>query len=515
MNVFRNIAGEQPIEAIGSASDERRSNGAPAPPLPLRVSVPGRNCWSVERAERAAFLVDGEAYFSALAQSLAQARRRVWILGWDFDPRIRLRPRERPNESLGELLCRLAGEREELEVRVLVWAMGPLYARRSLDPLGANEWARHPRIRLSFDARHPLRGAHHQKAVAIDDDIAFVGGIDLTAGRWDDALHAADSPLRVKPGGEPYGPVHDVQALLAGPAARRIAELAAARWQRSTGERVAPLPAPLPAWPADIAPDIADCDVAIARTLPRLLGRTGRREAVRLTLDALAAARRHVYIETQYLASFRVGRAIARLLQRPAGPEVVIVVTESSHGLLEQFFMAGNRDRLIRRLRRHDPHDRLRVLSAAVPGAPQGEVEVLIHSKLLIVDDAFVRIGSSNLNNRSEGLDTECDVAFEAATPAHRAAIRGLRDRLLGEHMDAEPERVAAAVGRTGSLRAAIERLNVARRGFRPCRIGSDSGGTSPLPGTDLFDPREPYWPLQRLAQGMNWLTGRLRRRPS
>src|SRR5690606_8058988 len=115
-------------------------------------------------------------------------------------------------------------------------------------------------------------------------------------------------------------------------------------------------------------------------------------------------------------------KALAQRLSEPYGPEVAILVTCSSRGMIEQFVMASNRDRLIRGLKKADRFGRLRIMYAVVPDGNGGECEVLIHSKVVVVDDVFVRVGSSNLNNRSEGLDTECDVAVEARTLVERQA---------------------------------------------------------------------------------------------
>src|SRR5690606_28770237 len=124
--------------------------------------------------------------------------------------------------------------------------------------------------------------------------------------------------------------------------------------------------------------------------------------------------RRHIYIESQYFAFFGLAHIIEQHLQSPDGPEIVTIVTRASHGLVEKIMMGYNRDRLIRRLKRADRYNRLRVMYPVVPDGEDGEQDVLIHSKLLIIDDRFLRLGSSNLNNRSEGLDTEADIAVEA-----------------------------------------------------------------------------------------------------
>ncbi|KXF79120.1 phospholipase [Paramesorhizobium deserti] len=476
-------------------------------PVPSAANIPsrpiiraGRNAWRVRAAEKAAFLIDGESYFDRLREVLVQARKSIWIVGWDFDPEIRLRPHKEPKgETLGGLLRRQVEENEKLEVRILVWSMGPAYSGKSLRLYTERGWANHPRIHLRFDGKHALRGSHHQKMVCIDDAVAFVGGIDLTFGRWDNSEHLARSRHRITHKGDDYGPVHDVQAMVSGAAARAVSDLARDRWKRATGESIGGTQAGRQIWPNGFAYEISDCDVAIARAEPSLFGQNGTHETIRLTASALAAARRHIYIETQYLASFVVGKILARRLEESAGPEIVILTTYSSRGYLEQVVMGHNRNRLIRRLKKADHFGRLRVVYAVVPEEDGAEREVLIHSKVLVVDDRFVRIGSSNLNNRSEGLDTECDIAIEAKTDAHRHLIAGFRNRLIAEHLDAAPQAVEKCLARTGSLVTAIDELNIRPRGLRAFPVNAHDGKTTPLIGTGLLDPKEPFWPLQRV----------------
>ena len=75
--------------------------------------------------------------------------------------------------------------------------------------------------------------------------------------------------------------------------------------------------------------------------------------------------------------------------------------------------------------------DRLRILYPR-SGKGQSSSAVMVHSKVMIVDDGFLRIGSANINNRSMGADTECDLAFEANSDDHREFIRSIRRRLIG-----------------------------------------------------------------------------------
>lgn len=482
---------------------------APRADAPASLFCPGRNCRETVRAERAAVLVDGADYFRHLESSLRQARRSIIIVGWDFDGRIRLRPQAEPSESppLGALLRELVEAKPRLAVHILIWSVSVVHAPSAIAPaLFGSDWEDHPRVHVKLDTRHPIYASHHQKIVCIDGMIAFVGGIDLTVRRWDTSDHLADDARRIDCDGERYPPVHDVQMVFDGAAAAAMCAMAAERWRSATGE--------LPAagldtavevedrkdgapWPDGLRPDFRNVPVAIARTEPAYGGRSEICEGSSLALDMIAAARRSIYIEAQYLTAKVIAAALSARLKEHDGPDIVVVMTRESRGFLERLVMSANRDRLIRRLVRADRFGRLRMLYPVVPGAAK-EVEVLVHAKLIIVDDRSIRVGSSNLNNRSIGLDTECDVAIEARRPADRAAIAAIRNRLLAEHLDCSADDVAAAIADAG-LAAAIDRLNGKPRGLRPFRARAGKGPFRPVLGTRFLDPERVFrlpWPF-------------------
>jgi phosphatidylserine/phosphatidylglycerophosphate/cardiolipin synthase-like enzyme len=394
------------------------------------------------------------------------------------------------------MLHALVESRPELEIRILVWSIATLHgpSETSALVLGAR-WQDHPRIHLRLDTEHPIYGSHHQKIVCIDDRLAFAGGIDLTVDRWDTTRHGADDLARRTPDGTAYGPVHDVQMVVAGAAAAALAQLAQFRWRQATGEAVATVHGDEELWPPELEPEFQQVPVAIARTLPPWGDQPAAAEAAALTQDAIAAARRSIYVETQYLVDFRLGDLLAARLAEPEGPEVVIIAASSLHGILERFAMGSNRDRLIRRIKRADRFDRLRICYPAVPSS-DGECDVMIHAKLIIIDDCFLRVGSSNISNRSVGLDTECDLAIVARNDAERHSIVGLRDRLLAEHLGVAPQQVADAVAATSSIVQALGRLNCNARGLRPFEALATPGPTRPVVGNWLLDPRKPFEPL-------------------
>jgi phosphatidylserine/phosphatidylglycerophosphate/cardiolipin synthase-like enzyme len=454
-----------------------------------RIVVEGRSCWRVARADRIAVLIDGAAYFRALLDAFRLARERIMVLGWDFDPRVRLDPDDR-NTELRRLLPALADARPELEIFVLIWDVAVVFGpSRTIAPLVDREWQSHPRIHLDFDGHHPPQASQHEKIVCVDDALAFVGGIDLTVGRWDSTRHAAADPRRVSPEGEPCPPVHDLQMLVDGDAARTVATLARRRWAQSRGRRLRPCNAGATAWPASAGVWLAGAEVGIARTRPRMDGRPAVDEIARLNDAALAAARHCVYIEAQYLCASAVADRLEELLRRQNGPQIVALVWRETTGWLERVAMGGNRDRVLRRLAAADRHARLRAYSLAAAGDPEREVK--LHSKLVIIDDVFVRIGSSNLNNRSLGVDSECDLAIEAADATGSTAIARLRDTLLAEHLGCRLGEASRAVAEHGLI-GAVERLNGPHGRLRPYRLDPAEGPTEPVVGTRFIDPDEP-----------------------
>lgn len=464
------------------------------------LARPGLNCCRQGVATKGAVLVDGADYFEALEDALRQAQRSIFIIGWDFDGRIRLRPPESEDDSppLGVLLYQLADARPELEIHILIWSTSVLHAPGSSQEmiLGA-DWQKHPRIHLRLATDHPVYAAHHQKIVAIDDALAFTGGIDLTIDRWDTHHHRPDDPLRATPDGERYPPVHDLQIALAGEPAAILASVARERWRGTTGET---LPAPKPGrlWLTHKEADFQNVPVSVARTMPGIGRRQPVHESASQLLDIIKAARRSIYIEAQYMTAFSIGIVLARRLREKNGPEVVIVMSYEAHGLLERWIMQANRDRLIRFLRKADRHDRLRILYPCVSGK-DGGMGIFVHSKLLIADDQYFRIGSSNLNNRSIGLDSECDVLLEASDAASRSAIAAIRHRLLAEHLGTTRDSISRKEQQTGSMIDAIEASDEGQRSLRPFDALSDNGPARPMPGTWFLDPKRPFGLLSYL----------------
>lgn len=453
----------------------------------------GHNCWKVAAADGVAFLVDGEAYFAALADACELAETAIYIIGWDIDSRIRLR-REggSSDETLRRFVNRLAREKPHLQVYILEWDFAVLYSlERETWPLLSFDWLTHERVHFELDDEHPVGASHHQKIVVIDDQVAFVGGFDLASCRWDTSEHAPDHPERCDDGTR-YGPFHDVQMMVSGEAAAALGDLSRQRWERLTGER---LPAPesvdrLP-WPKSCSPDLEETQVAVLRTHPRYEGEPEVREIATFYEQAIAAATDTIYIENQYLTSHRIGKALEEALRKEAGPEILLVLPHRCSGWLEQETMGALRQRLVARLRAADSYGRLKICYPVREDLDEAIINV--HSKVLIVDEQLLTIGSANLSNRSMGFDSECNLAIAADSQQPVAeAIAGLRNRLLAEHLGSDAETVAESLQDTGSLLKTVEDLNNDRRGLKELDLSEAHELIDTLSADELVDPEQP-----------------------
>jgi phospholipase D1/2 len=464
-----------------------------------RILAEGRNCWRIARAQRAAFLIDGAAYFAAFAAAAEQAQESIFIVGWDVDSRVRLAhndgQRTFPGE-LGRFLNTLVSQRQRLHVYILNWDFSVLFAlEREPLPMLKLGLRTHRRVHFRLDGNHPVGASHHQKIVVVDDAVGFVGGIDLAIRRWDTPEHGAEDSRRVDPGGQPYPPIHDTQIAVDGDAAAALGALARERWWRATGQRIGTVhEGKSDPWPRFLKPDLANVSVAISRTQPAYNGTSEVREVEALYLDAIAAARRSIYIEAQYFTSTVLGTALAKRLAESGGPEILLILPRDGAGWLEQSTMSVLRARLLRRLRAADQFGRLRVYYPAVPGLGDGCINV--HSKVLVVDETLVRIGSSNVSNRSMGLDTECDLTIEAAGDVKiERTIAHFRDRLLGEHLGVAAEQVAEIAATKQSLIAAIESFNATERRLEPLDAEVPTWQDRLLPDSKILDPERPIAP--------------------
>jgi phosphatidylserine/phosphatidylglycerophosphate/cardiolipin synthase-like enzyme len=367
-------------------------------------------------------LIDGVEALPRIAEELVKATSHVHLTGWFLSPHLQLTREDEP-VVVRNLLAELA---ERIDVRVLLWkgAPVPLFrpsrgdVRNALDDL-----TRHTRIKAAADSCTGFTHCHHEKTIVIDDRVAFVGGIDLTldgGDPFDTATHQAR-------GGIGW---HDVATRLEGPAVADVAEHFRMRWRRPGGEA---LPAPVRAEPA------GDLDVQVTRTVPARTYRALRRGDYSILssyVGALRSAQHLVYLENQFLWSPEIVDILAEKLRNPPTDDFRIVVLLPARANDGADVSRGQIATLI-----HADDGAQRFLACTVY-ARAGKLRdvVYVHSKVGIVDDRWLTVGSANLNAHSLYHDTEMNVLTLDPDLA-----RATRIRLWSEHLEREPSAISGS----------------------------------------------------------------------
>lgn len=486
---------------------------------PVRHGIlqPGNNCWRIEKATRLQFLIDGEEYFRALRAAFLRSQHSIYIVGWDIDSRVCL-PRSDEEDELPEsfalLLGALAHLKPQLHIHVLSWDYAFLFTleREWLSTLPL-QWRTHKRVHFKLDSRHPTGASHHQKLVIVDDRVAFIGGIDLTRCRWDTSAHDPACQARCDADGKPYSPFHDVQAIVEGPVAGALGELARMRWQRALRDKSHPSTDPQrkktsagvdSPWPVYLEPALENINIGIARTEAAFEDYPEQFEIRNFYLDAIASAKNTIFFENQYFSSNSIAEALRDRLMEPEGPDVILLTPHRESGWLEENTMGLLRARLYEQLK-SNPH-----ISRFYPYSPMlvDGSGLNVHSKLMIVDDEWLTIGSANISNRSMTLDTECNLVLDAGAQQEnnddvRVAIAHLRNRLLAEHLDCSVDNIASLQKKEGLIPAIEAIRDKSKDSHRRTLVPTD-----PPPITDsllisdamLIDPELPLRPEHVIA---------------
>ncbi len=466
--------------------------------------------WRYARASRAHVVIDAAAYFELIQDAMLAARQRIFLISWDFDSRIRLGEGRRwwnlPRREvfparLGAFMVWLVKRSPRLQINLLEWNLGALkFLTRGTMIVDIVRFLLNRSIAFKLDSAHPLGCSHHQKIAVIDDRFAVCGGIDITSDRWDTNAHLHEDQRRRRPNGRLYGPWHDVTMMLEGEVACALADLGRERWRCAGGGEMAPcLQQEGSAWPENLVAEFHDVEVGIARTRAAYNGFREIREIEALFVEQIARAKRFIYAESQYFASRRIAEAIARRVAEPDPPEIVLMNPVTAHGWLEQTAMDTARVRLLHAIAEKDHARRFRVYVPLTSGGAQ----IYVHAKLMIVDDEIVRVGSANMNNRSMGLDSECDVFIDAARPANRhvgPAITRLRHALLAEHCAITVEYLVTLLDRHGSMIGAIDSLRRDRHGdqygggkrLEPFALRPLAEAEKTIADSALLDPESP-----------------------
>jgi phosphatidylserine/phosphatidylglycerophosphate/cardiolipin synthase-like enzyme len=199
-------------------------------------------------------------------------------------------------------------------------------------------------------------------------------------------------------------------------------------------------------------------------------------------------------------------------LGEPDPPEILLINPLTADGWLEQTAMDGARIRLLRALRDRDHAMRFSMWNAYTDGG----TAIYVHAKLMIVDDEVLRVGSANMNNRSMGLDSECDVFVDCARTGNAEcgkAIARLRCDLLAEHCGREANEIARLIDEYGSMAAMLDALPKAGKTLRRFDLRELTDAEMAIADNEALDPERPEEMLSMYKRG-GLFSGRILRRP-
>ncbi|WP_243369802.1 phospholipase D-like domain-containing protein [Geotalea sp. SG265] len=477
----------------------------------MSILKEGVNCKGVYKVRETGLLVDACDYYRAFYHAALHARHNILMAGWQFDSEVRLLRGSEAQAAAGDVrflpfLESLCEKKPQLEIYILAWDFSVFFSlEREWFQSQIFNWSTNERIHFTFDGKHAVNATHHQKFVIVDGQLAFVGGIDICSDRWDDRRHLEHNPERRNVDGTVYGAYHDIQSYHRGPVVRELLEVFQARWTEAGGEPIIfpTVNGHLPPVNGAALPLSAD-SVAISRTQARdfLALREKIQEIRRLFIDGIMAAERLIYLENQYFSSQAIYRALVSRMKEPQRPKLqIVMILPDRLPFTEELFLGLPQMRMLNGLREvaAETGHRLGIYSTVCTGNGERKM-TFIHSKLMLVDDRFLTIGSANATNRSLGLDTELNMSWEAdgTSTELAASIRRVRVSLLAEHAAME---AAEAEDRFAEIDGLVDYLdNLAEDGeSRLCPYQPDSalegmgwqGALEPV--ARIVDPERPH----------------------
>jgi phosphatidylserine/phosphatidylglycerophosphate/cardiolipin synthase-like enzyme len=441
-----------------------------------RLRAPGGHWWSADARwapqgppprehNQITPLIDGDATFSAMYQAIRDAKSYVYVVGWALTPAFTINRAVSPLTDDCTLVSALAEAATRIPVKILIWSGSPFLfppLRRTVIETRDELRELAPQIDLRLDNRALPSHCHHQKAIVVDGQIAFVGGLDLTTldgDRWDRPGH----PLRFGRGW------HDVSLAIRGEAVADVEENFLQRWGDVTGERNLPREEPnlQPEW---------NVPCQVIRTVPRFTYRFAREGEFGIAyayIQAINQAKRFIYIENQYLWLPEVVEALTAAMERN-GEQFRVLVVLPARADMGKF----DNDQQVAALRKADGEGRKFSAYCLYSGGPApglygfGYRPVYVHSKVCIIDDEWYTVGSANLNGRGLATDTELNV--QALDPQ---GARALRLTLWGEHLGMDPSELDPldpldVIDRLWPARALeVQQIVKRRRGFLPALV--------------------------------------------
>ncbi|XP_065319200.1 phospholipase D1-like isoform X4 [Gordionus sp. m RMFG-2023] len=408
------------------------------------------NSFASERLDCYAYwFVDGSQYFSSLADALYSARKEIYICDWWLSPQLYLK-RPLHNDCIEWRLDTILKKKAEQGVKIFILIYKELPFALGINSYYTKQFVSnlHPNIYILRHPDHLLSNvfvwSHHEKIVCIDQSIAFLGGLDICYGRWDDQGHrltdvgVKEISYNFHESGE-YDP-------------HRYSKM----WKDYGGRIIRGIQRPTPALyelinAATILKDSKiippyRANLTICRSLTTWSGGIKYTESsiLQAYISLIKESKRFIYIENQFFVSIHensmVMNGIAEALYQriilaysnkhefkvyivmPLLPGFEGQIGEKTGTFLKaviywtssSFYMG--RKSLIQRLRTsiENPFEYISICGLRKYTKLNDKLVtelIYVHSKLLIVDDECCIIGSANINDRSLLGDRDSEIA--------------------------------------------------------------------------------------------------------
>ena len=341
--------------------------------------------------------------------------------------------------------------------------------------------------------------SYHQKFLTIDQRLAFIGGMNLRRVDWDTSRHRVFEPRRMLFAATPEarqlvvarehladtGPRKDYMVRIEGPSAIDAEDVFRQRWDflRRTGARYSADTSDyaLRAAPAALP---GGSQAQVTATLPAPFNEHAIAET---WFNAVAQAREYIYIEDQYFRMPMMNEAIIRRMEAVPTLRLVVITKPISEWTDPGCaWTRRSHEALLGRFPDRYAMLQLRSFDTQVTwGFDETESRFLdmdVHSKMLIVDDVFMSVGSANKNNRGMVYEGELNVAVYDP-----AWVRAARRRILANLLPAGAAVSDDAIGWYDQLQRAARDNDAVRQRW------ADEGDDISLDGRALppeFTPR-------------------------
>lgn len=383
----------------------------------LNGAYPGGLGWTVGNSIE--LLIDNEVAWGRLAEDLVDASASIRVMLFMLDiPHVRLafdRPLVGNRGAIGsvrleELL--LAAAKRGADVTVLINdvqpSISPANTTRAVEAyFRRNDPARSIRLaRLTTPQASPI----HAKIIIVDDRVAYLLGSVFLQEYYDGRRHQIDDARR----GHIHWrslvrlPVHDVSARIEGPALGDLLATFRLHWQYTCPDAASSAADMRPNRTADPPPTDTTVSLQVTRTLHggRYTGLSkGEKGVYESYLRAIESANDFVYVENQYLTCVEIIDAILAAMQREPALQLICLLNVRLGIPGYDGWQRAAIERLLAGLGPEAHRAGLFTLWRRAPGADSTGRPVLmpvyVHSKVAIIDNRWLTVGSANLDGLS------------------------------------------------------------------------------------------------------------------